>query len=136
EQLLLRLRSSDLAEARFVGNSLLSELREVIPSFLTRVDRPDRGEVWSEYLAQTRSQTRALAAELLAAAQVGRSARGSGAGADVQLVAWSEDADVELLTGMLYPHSTLPEAELRAVVEGLSAEQRRRVVEAYVGNRR
>ena len=31
-----------------------SELRKLIPAFLTRVDQPDRGGRWSEYLAATR----------------------------------------------------------------------------------
>ena len=36
---------------------MLDELRKVIPSFLTRVDRPDRGGAWSAYLEQTRAET-------------------------------------------------------------------------------
>jgi thymidylate synthase ThyX len=66
EGLLLRLRGDELAEARDVGDALLRELRKLIPSFLTRVDRPDRGGAWSEYLARTRRETRALAGELVA----------------------------------------------------------------------
>ena len=31
---------------------MLEELRKVIPSFLTRVDRPDRGGAWTAYLAR------------------------------------------------------------------------------------
>ena len=37
---------------------MLDELRKVIPAFLTRVDQPDRGGRWSEYLADTRDGTR------------------------------------------------------------------------------
>ena len=37
---------------------MLDELRKVIPSFLTRVDRPDRGGAWSAYLAETRARHR------------------------------------------------------------------------------
>ena len=36
---------------------MLAELRKVIPAFLTRVDQPDRGGRWSEYLAATREAT-------------------------------------------------------------------------------
>lgn len=128
EQMLLRLRASELVEARTVGDAMLAELRKVIPSFLARVDRPDRGGVWSQYLADTRAATRAVAEELLA----GIEPRPAG---EVELVAYSPDAEVELVTGMLYPHSHLPEAQLREVVEGMSAEDRLRVVRAYVGQR-
>jgi thymidylate synthase ThyX len=128
EQLLLRLRGHELAEARHVGDTMLRELREVIPSFLTRVDRPDRGEVWSAYLADTRAGTRALAAELLAG-HVADPAE------EVTLVAFSDDAEVELVTGMLYPHSHLPERQLRELVAGMTAQERVNVVRAYTGER-
>jgi thymidylate synthase ThyX len=129
EQLLLRLRGHDLAEARHVGELLLGELRQVIPSFLTRVDRPERGVVWSRYLADTRAATRAVAEELLAGVVPDPAP-------SVTLVEHSPEAEVELVTGMLYPHSHLPEAQLRSVVEGMAAEDRVRVVRAYVGERR
>ena len=128
EQLLLRLRSSDLAEARWVGDRMLIELRSVIPSFLTRVDRPERGGVWSEYLASTRTATRALAEGLLAGVQPRPVP-------EVQLVQWSDDAENDVLTGMLYPHSRLPEAQLREIVANMSMVNRMRVVQAYVGDR-
>ncbi len=129
EQLLLRLRGHELAEARQAGDLMLAELRLVIPSFLVRVDRPDRGGVWGEYLAVTRAETRAVADELL----TGIAPRPA---PDVQLVSWTPDADVELVTGMLYPHSRLPEVQLREVVAGMAAEERARVVRSYAGDRR
>jgi thymidylate synthase ThyX len=128
EQMLLRLRGHELAEARATGDALLHELRAVIPAFLTRVDRPDRGEAWSAYLAGTRRTTRAVADELLAGVEpepVG----------EVSLVAWDPEAEVELVTGMLYPHTHLPEAQLRRKVLAMGAEDRVRVVRAYAGHR-
>ena len=50
EQLLLRMRGHPLPEARRYADLMLVELRKVIPSFLTRVDLPERGGVWTEYL--------------------------------------------------------------------------------------
>jgi hypothetical protein len=55
-------RRSARRVARARRASLLRELRKVIPSFVARVDRPDRGHVWRDYLATTREDTRALAA--------------------------------------------------------------------------
>ncbi|MDQ3974613.1 MAG: FAD-dependent thymidylate synthase, partial [Actinomycetota bacterium] len=128
EQLLVRLRAHELAEARDVGDAMLGELRRVIPSFLVRVDRPDRGEAWGRYLAGTRDATRAAAGELLAGVAPEPAP-------EVSLVDWSRGGEVELVTGMLYPHSHLPEAQLRAVVERMSVAERLRVVHAYVGER-
>ena len=128
EQLLLRLRGSELAEARFVGDRMLRELRQVIPSFLVRVDRPDRGGAWTEYLQGRRTATRAMADALLAGIKPDPAA-------EVTLVDWSDDAEIDVITGMLYPHSTLPEQQLREVVANLSVMNRMRVLQAYVGER-
>src|SRR3546814_10366987 len=49
ELLLYRMRSHPLPEARAYADLMLTELRKVIPSFLRRVDLPDRGEVWRGY---------------------------------------------------------------------------------------
>jgi thymidylate synthase ThyX len=129
EQMLLRLRGSELAEARDVAALMLTELRKVIPSFLVRVDRPDRGDVWTRYLAETRATTRTAAAELLAGVEPKPAP-------EVQLVWHSPDAEIELVTGMLYPYGHLPEPQLRELVLTMTAEERARVVGSYVGDRR
>jgi thymidylate synthase ThyX len=133
EGLLLRLRGSDLAESRACADLLLTELRQVIPSFLTRVDLPDRGGAWIEYLGRTRAETRALAQELLGGVTPDPAP-------EVSLVDWSPqdpaEADIELVTAMLYASTDLPETQLRGAVVGMSESDRRRVVEAYVGERK
>ena len=48
EQLLLRMRAHPLPEARHYADMMLNELRKVIPSFLQRVDVPERGGEWSD----------------------------------------------------------------------------------------
>jgi thymidylate synthase ThyX len=131
EGLLLRLRADELAESRAVADRLLAELRHVIPSFLTRVDRPDRGGAWSAYLARTRDETRALARELVTAEP---------RDADlVTLTDWSPrdpgDAEVALVTAALYPHVTIPEPQLAEEVATWPAERRAEVLRAYVGER-
>ena len=45
------MRAHPLPEARAYADLMLTELRKVIPSFLKRVDLPDRGVAWSNYLA-------------------------------------------------------------------------------------
>src|SRR5215510_2113700 len=66
EALLLRMRRHPLAEVRDYADRMLVELRKVIPAFLQRVDRPDRGHVWSDYLADTRRDSSRIADRLLA----------------------------------------------------------------------
>ncbi len=50
EQLILHLLAHPLREARLYGAMLLREVQAVIPSFVTRVQRPDRGGQWISYL--------------------------------------------------------------------------------------
>src|SRR5687768_3438886 len=64
EALLLRMRVHPLPEARAYADLMLTELRKVIPSFLKRVDLPDRGGSWSEYFQETREATAEIAAKL------------------------------------------------------------------------
>src|SRR6201993_1586977 len=52
EQLILHLLAHPLPEARRCGGMILSELQQVIPSFLARVERPERGGEWIGYLEQ------------------------------------------------------------------------------------
>lgn len=132
ESLLLRLRADELTESRDVADRLLAELRKVIPSFLTRVDLPDRGGAWSAYLARTRDDVRALAAELVVA--------GEEPNRLVTLVDYGPhdpiSAEVELATAALYPHVEVSEEQLKAQVSTWSAQRRAEVIRAYVGDRR
>ena len=132
EGLLLRLQADELAESRAIADQLLLELRRVIPSFLTRVDRPDRGGAWSAYLAARRDETRALARELVPQEPV----------QPTELVTLTDcsprdpvEAEVALVTAALYPHVTIPEQQLEAEVRTWPAERRAEVLAAYVGER-
>jgi thymidylate synthase ThyX len=129
EQLLLRMRASALPEARAYAELMLGELRKVIPSFLSRVDRPERGGEWSAYLAASAGATSAVAADLFAGHQPEPRPQ-------VTLVDFDPQAEDKLLAAMLYPYTDLPDDQVRARVRGLSAHERDAVVAAYVGDRR
>ncbi|MDQ6796992.1 MAG: FAD-dependent thymidylate synthase [Actinomycetota bacterium] len=129
EALLLRMRAHPLPEARSYAELILGELRKVIPSFLTRVDRPERGGEWSAHMAATNEATAEVARSLFAGIEV--EPRPS-----VTLVDFDPGAEDKLLAAMVYPHLQLPEDQVLARVRTLSADERRRVVEAYVGERR
>jgi thymidylate synthase ThyX len=129
ELLVLRMRASALPEARTYAELILTELRKVIPSFLTRVDRPDRGGEWTAYLAQTARATEEVAARLLGGLEPEPRPA-------VSLVDWDPGAEDELLAGILYPHSSLPDDQLLARVRTLSAADRESLLTAWVGDRR
>ena len=117
-----------LPEARAYAELMLDELRKVIPSFLTRVDRPERGGEWSAYLAATAGATAEVAARLFA----GEEPEPRPA---VTLVDFDPEAEDKLLAAMLYPYTDLPDDQVRARVRALSAAEREAVAAAYVGER-
>jgi thymidylate synthase ThyX len=128
EALLLRMFAHPLHEVRAHADLMLAELRQVIPAFLARVDQPDRGGRWSQYLAETRSRFAAAAEPIVA---------GLAAEADDEVVLTDFDADGELkvAAAALYPHSALSDAQLLDRAHRLSSEERTALLQAYVGRR-
>ena len=129
EHLILRMRAHPLPEARAYAEMMLTELRKVIPSFLSRVDRPDRGGEWTAYLAATHAATGDVVHRLLAGVEAEERPA-------VRLVDWDPEAEEKLLAAILYPHSHLPEDQLLGVARGLSATDREALLAAWVGERR
>jgi len=128
ELLLLRMRASALPEARRYAELMLEELRKVIPSFLTRVDREERGGAWSAYFRETEERT-AEAVRALWPVEAPEP------GARVQLTDFDPDGEDKVLAAICYETSNLPDDALASRVRSLSPEQRGGLMRAYVGER-
>ncbi len=128
EQLLLRMRGHPLQEVRACADRMLIELRKVIPAFLTRVDRPDRGGAWTEYLARTRDDVRMAAGAVLE--DVAPESRD-----EVTLTDFDPDGETKVVAAALYPVSALPDDQLLAIARAMTPDARARVLAAYVGKR-
>jgi thymidylate synthase ThyX len=132
EALLLRLRAHPLPEARSYADLLLEELRQVIPAFLVRVDRDDRGVAWSRYLAETADET----AKVVDAVLDGAGLHAGEEPPSVRLTEFDPAAEDKVLTAIAYPHLQVGEAAVAARVARLGADERARLLAAYVGERR
>ena len=128
EQLVLRMRGHPLEEVRAYGDLVLAELRKVIPAFLTRVDRPDRGGAWTDYLRETREATEEVARRIVPE-------EGMDAGPEVDLTDFDPEGEEKVVAAALYAASSLPDRQLRARARDLSTEDRAAVLRAYVGER-
>ncbi|HZN12865.1 MAG TPA: FAD-dependent thymidylate synthase [Acidimicrobiales bacterium] len=128
EALLLRMRAHPLPEARAYAELMLEELRKVIPSFLKRVDVPDRGGAWSAYLEKTASVTADESNALLGG--VVAEARPM-----VSLLDFDPDGEDKVVAAALYPHTHLAEDQVLTRVKQLSADEKRSLLLAYVGER-
>jgi thymidylate synthase ThyX len=138
EALLIRMRSHPLPEARSYADLMLTELRKVIPSFLKRVDLTDRGVAASAYLATSRTAMEEMSARLFPSGDSGDSAvsgDSGDSGPSVRLVDFDPDAEVKLVTAMLYPYTHLPEESIERRVRDMTVDERLAVVRAYVGER-
>ncbi|HVX22005.1 MAG TPA: FAD-dependent thymidylate synthase [Acidimicrobiales bacterium] len=130
ELLLLRMRSHPLPEARQYAAMMLTELRKVIPSFLQRVDLPERGGEWSEYLAATRDDTARVVDRLWPEPAA------VPAGPTTTLVDFDPDGEDKVLAAVCFPHLDCSEADALRRVRQLAADDRVALLAAYVGDRR
>ncbi len=128
EGMLLRMRAHPLAEVREYADLMLAELRKVIPAFLKRVDLPDRGVAWSEYLRETRERVGEVAARCTAGIEPEPRE-------EVTLVDFDPDGEEKVVAAALYASTDLPDDQLRAIARSMSQTEREAVLTAYVGQR-
>ena len=130
EQLLLRLAASPLPEARDYGELLLAELKHVIPSFVARVERPERGGDWVAHLRERRE-----AAER-AVARLGLDRRDGDGAPSVELVHVDGSED-DLLAASLYESAGVAEARrARGRIAALDPIERAELIGELAGERR
>ncbi len=126
EMLLLRMRAHPLREARVYADLMLTELRKVIPAFLKRVDVPERGGAWSDYLDSVAAALDERAASLGLFPEPRDT---------VTLVEWDPDAETKIAASALYAHTNIPDDQLLDHVRTLPPEERRRLIEIAMGER-
>ncbi len=125
------MRAHPLPEARRYAEMMLEELRKVIPSFLQRLDRPERGGAWAAYMASTRSETQSVVERLWPDAHEDTQSDAP----LVRLVEHDPRGEDKVLAAMCFSSSSLEEAELLRRVERLSPTERLAIASAYVGER-
>jgi thymidylate synthase ThyX len=129
EQLLLRLMASPLPEAREYGGMILGELKQVMPSFVSRVERPDRGGEWVSYLEQRRDRAERWVSRL------GLDRREAGDDTPSVELAHVDGSEEDLLASCLFESATAPETEILARIDVLDRSERAELLAAMVGER-
>ena len=129
EQVVLHLLAHPLAEAQAYGAMLLEELQKIIPSFVVRIPREDRGGRWIEYLRERREGADATAAELgldePSAAPAGPSVR----------LLRAHGTEEELLAALLYESAATGEDDALRAVSALAPAVRAELLGDLVGTR-
>jgi thymidylate synthase ThyX len=129
EQLILHLLAHPLPEARLCGERLLEAVKAVIPSFVARVERPGRGDVWVDYLAERRAAERRWTERLGLDRDAEAEERSS-----VRLLAVEGDED-RLLASLLFEAAGVPEERTLEAVAALGPDERSRMLADLVGAR-
>jgi thymidylate synthase ThyX len=130
EALILRMRAHPLPEVRQYAQLMLDELRKVIPSFLKRIDVPERGVAWTQYLEQSRGATRAIIASLFDDLDTVEPEE------HVRLVGFDPAGETRILEAIVFANSALSDHDAAPRVATLDESQRDAVMAAYVGERR
>ncbi len=131
EQLILHLLAHPLPEARRCGRMVLEAVQAVMPSFVSRVERPERGGEWVGYLERREQAGRRWASRLGLDEAEGAGAPG---GPSVRLLRVEGDEDL-LLAALLFEATSSSEEVTREAVEGLDADARTRLLSDVVGAR-
>lgn len=128
ESLIMHLLSDELPEAKITGQALLDQGRKIIPMYLERADKPDRGGAMIAYRANTARGVKEVADKYLPDNH-------NDAGDDVTLVDFWPKNELLLVPDMLYEHSNLSLDQLQSEVSTWPYEQKANVLKAYMGER-
>ncbi len=129
ESMIMRLRASESQEARETGNAILKETRKIIPTFLERADKPERGGATTAYLANTRDAIKEFAKENL------NESYGKSDEASVVLRSYSPRNELDTVPYMLYEHSSMSLRDIETQVDDWTIDKKIDAFRAYMGER-
>jgi thymidylate synthase ThyX len=128
EQLMLRMLASPLPESRHFATMILQELKKVMPSFVARVERPDRGGEWVSYLEQRRESAERLVSRM------GLDRPEGDAVPSVELVE-VEGSEDDLIAASLFESSATPERAILDRVRTLPPDEQAEIIGELAGDR-
>lgn len=129
ESLIYHLLSDGLIESRLTGEKLLNECRKVIPMFLERADKPERGGAFVAYRAANEAVVKKLADKYLSGNYPSSEPEA------VTLTDYYPKNELDLLGDMLYSASDLSLKQIRDELFKLSYEDKLKIFNGYVGER-
>jgi len=128
ESLIMHLLSDEMLEARETGQKILDECRKIIPAFLERADKPDRGGAAIAYRANTRKAIKDFADANLPGQY-------SADHEPVKLVSVWPRNELDLVPDILYEQSSLSLEEIKKAVDTWPIGKKIEAFETYMGER-
>lgn len=139
--MLRRLLSSELPEARVLGQMALEELRhpDAAPAFFNHIDDPKKGIEWLEYFEDTRHEVSARVRELEAQASTCEmEERTASPAPNLVKLAWSDpDNELKVVAAIIYEYTEQNGmmTDCMTMAMALSDEQRSELIRDYCGSR-
>ncbi len=121
EYLISKLMSDELEEARTIGQLMHQELSKVIPSLVKRAAP-------SNYLVETKKAMYSFASARLSSIRIKKQPT-------VTMVNYDKDAEINVVAAVLYQFSHHPLSQLRKMAKKMTAEERMKVIDEYMGKR-
>jgi thymidylate synthase ThyX len=124
EYLLVNLYASPLSEAQKIAREMEEELKKLIPSFVKRAS-DEKGIEMQRYIKGRRDAKRFAPKKITGESQ-----------STVRLVEYDKAALEKVVAAILFPYSQTTYAELQEAVKNMGKEEKERIMDAYVGERK
>lgn len=128
ESLIMHLLADQLPEAVKTGESMLKQCRKVMPTFLERADKPERGGALIAYKVGTYKSVKELANQVLPAQHTDHQQA-------VTLSDYWPKNELDLCADILYEHSDMPLSEIKKATQSMSIKQKEQIMRTYFGER-
>lgn len=128
EYLLTKLYAADQSELRELAVQLQHALDALIPSFVKRA-KNERGAAYQAYLRGSRKRVKQIVDDMPIADVSNNLA------STCTLQSYDYDAEQRVVAAILYTHSDAALEDVRQAVDAMTADERREIVRAYVGER-
>lgn len=129
ENMIMRLRAHPNKEANDCGESILKQVRKVVPAFFERADNPERGGGTSAYFQETNKQTDLLVDTLFA------ETKQKVTQPSPKLMSFTPKNDLSLAADIAYASSSLSMDEIAEQINLLPESKVIQLFDSYFGNR-
>ncbi len=126
EYLLTKMYAHPLSEIKGLAKSMHDEFNMVIPAFVKRCN-DKYGKSAQEFFSETKKSVGNFIS-----GNVSLSPNNS---EEVSLADFDKDAEMKVLSGIIYPETNLSMNEIHEIVDGLSAEKKKELINASVSQR-
>ena len=126
EYLLTKMYAHQLGEIKDIASSMHEELKKVIPSFVRRANDEEFGKMNQSFIRETNQAMLSSAKKYEEEPEKEE---------EVSLLEYDKDAELKVLSSMLYPYSRMPLSQIKKIIGNLSEEEKRNLIKEHLQRR-